>query len=82
MKVIFCWLYNQWLSKAVDQKTDPLVVALDWSLGSSCKYCMAVRALMFGIGLGLFNVFGLVLMALAVLMTFGERSWLCELPKE
>jgi hypothetical protein len=82
MKVIFCWLYNQWLSKAVDQKTDPLVVALDWALGSSCKYCMAVRALMFGIGLGLFNVFGLVLMALAVLMTLGERSWLCELLKE
>jgi hypothetical protein len=79
VKTLFCWLYNQWLSKAVDQKTDPLVVALDWAFGSECKYCMAVRALMFGIGLGLFDLFGLVLMALSLLLTLGERHWLCDL---
>lgn len=80
-KRLFCWLYAQWLSKAVDQKSDPLVRLLDFLAGSECKYCMAVRCLMLGFGLALlfsFPLVGLAILALAFLFTLGERYWLCE----
>ena len=82
MKKIFCWLYSQWLSKFVNEKTDLLVVWLDALVGSNCKYCMAVRAVMMGFGFGLLVAghwgFGLGIMLLAFLFTLGERYWLCE----
>jgi hypothetical protein len=78
MKKLFCLLYDLWLSKFVDEKTDPLVVLLDFIIGSSCKYCMAVRGIMVGLGLGLFNLFGLGLIALAILFTIAEKHWLCD----
>lgn len=92
-KRIFCWLYDQWLSKAVNEKSDPLVRLLDLIAGSECKYCMAVRCLMVGFGGGLVSavfyhfffgvaatlgVAGIVLCCLAFLMTLGEKYWLCE----
>lgn len=78
MKKLFCYAYNLWLSKLVDEKSDPLVVLLDFLFSSSCKYCMAVRALVFGVGLGLANWFGVALVALALACTLGEKYWLCE----
>ena len=78
LKKTFCWLYDQWLSKAVNERSDPLVRLLDTLFGSECKYCMAARCLAFGVGLGMFNWLGLILMALAILMTLGERYWLCN----
>lgn len=84
-KRLFCWLYDQWLSKAVNEKSDPLVVVLDYLFGSECKYCMAVRALLFGVGLGTmcfahgwYAAVGVLVSMLVVLMTIGERLWLCE----
>jgi hypothetical protein len=86
IKFLFCWLYAQWLSKAVDSKSDPLVVVLDNLFGSGCKYCMAVRALLFGFGAatGFFApwlwlmICGHTMAVSIVLMTIGERLWLCE----
>jgi hypothetical protein len=78
LKRTFCWLYNKWLSKAVNEKSDPLVRLLDAIAGSECKYCMAVRAGMIGIGIGLFNCWGLGLIVTAILLTIGERKWLCD----
>ena len=74
---IFCWLYAQWLSKLVDQKTDPLVIAIDFVAGSNCKYCMAVRMFCIGFGLALWSWLGFALITLTLLATLGERHWLC-----
>lgn len=84
MKTIFCWLYSQWLSKAVDKKTDLLVRLLDALFGSECKYCMAVRCLLIGVGVALPVGGGWCILAgfasagVAIVMTVGERRWLCE----
>jgi hypothetical protein len=87
MKNIFCWLYSQWLSKAVDSKDDPLVRVIDALAGSECKYCTAMRMCAMGLGMGLIVAggvaayIGIALNALALLMTLGERYWLCEVKK-
>jgi hypothetical protein len=87
MKRLFCWLYHQWLSKAVDSNDDLLVRLIDAAAGSECKYCMGMRLLAMGLGSGLVFVggwvtwLGLVLMVLAILMTLGEKYWLCEVKK-
>lgn len=79
LKRLFCWTYDTWLSKAVGTKQAPLVRALDFVAGSECKYCMAVRCLIFGAGLaitasgGVWVVVGLALAAVPVLMAVGER---------
>jgi hypothetical protein len=93
LKRLFCWLYEQWLSKAVNEKSDPLVKLLDFLAGSECKYCMAVRCVMLGLGAGFVSsvfyhylagvaitlgVLGVVLSVLAILFTLGEKYWLCE----
>lgn len=77
----FCWVYQQWLFKLVNEKTDPLVIVLDFLFLSNCKYCSISRAVVFGIGLGLANVWGLLLIILALIMTIGESYWLCEKDK-
>lgn len=66
---------TMWFSKLVYHGA-PLVRFLDATTGSSCKYCMACRALMLGAGVALFNVAGLVLIALAIGLTFFEHF--CE----
>jgi hypothetical protein len=33
---------------------------------------------MVGLGLGLFNLFGLGLIALALFFTYAEKNWLCD----
>ena len=81
MKSLFCWVYKNWLRYAVDSKDDPLVKVIDYVFGSNCKYCMVIRAVVFGVGAGLlfsFWVIGLMLMAGAVAMTLGEKYWLCD----
>jgi hypothetical protein len=80
MKNLFCKLYALVLSKVFDQQTDPLVRLYNALIGSSCKYCMATRAGMIGLGVGMFNLYGLALIALAVGFTVGERRWLCDVP--
>lgn len=54
-------------------KDAPLVRVLDKLFQSECKYCMATRALVFGVGLGLANWYGLALVAVAVGLTLFER---------
>ena len=84
MKTIFCWIYHQWLSKFVDSKDDWLVRLIDTLSGSECKYCMGTRLYAIGLGSGLVFVgslvtwLGLGLITLAILMTLGERYWLCD----
>lgn len=84
LKKTFCWLYDQWLSKAVNEKTDFLVRLIDAAAGSNCKYCTAVRMYMLGLGIGLIVAggiaiyIGIALHTLALLMTLGERYWLCN----
>lgn len=51
----------------------PLVRLLDFLFESECKYCMATRALVFGLGLGLGGWCGVGLIAVAVGLTFFER---------
>jgi len=80
-KQLFCKAYEQWLKAAV-QPGSPLVVFMDWTLTSKCKYCMALRAMLFGAGVTLL-LFGwwltaLVFLLIPVLLTLGERYWLCE----
>lgn len=82
---IFCWLYFQWIARAIGSKNAPLVKALDLLFGSECKYCMSTRAFIAGFGAGLLFVgsflsffSGMGLIALAVALTLGERYWLCK----
>lgn len=81
LKKYFCLIYDQWLKRAVNDKSDPLVIVLDFFFGGSCSYCVLCRGIMFGVGLGLASWVGLVVAGLAVACTFGERYWLCA-PKE
>lgn len=83
MKTIFCWIYKQWLSKAVNERSDPLVRLIDTLSGSECKYCMGVRQWFNGLGFGLlltdYWYVGLGFIVSAYLMTLLEKNWLCEL---
>jgi hypothetical protein len=51
----------------------PIVRSLDFLFGSECKYCMATRALVFGVGLGVGGWIGLSLVASAVVLSVIER---------
>ena len=51
----------------------PLVRVLDFLFQSECKYCMAMRAGVFGFGLALANWLGLALILVAVGLTVFER---------
>ena len=51
----------------------PLVRSLDFLFGSECKYCMASRALVFGVGLGVGGWIGMGLVAVAVALSVIER---------
>lgn len=51
----------------------PLVRMLDFLFQSECKYCMATRALVFGVGVGIGGWLGGSLIAVAVGLTFFER---------
>jgi hypothetical protein len=96
MQKLACWLYEVWLSKAVGTKQQPLVRLIDYLAGSACSYCMAVRmfllglgaalvfsgfAVFFGVSLSLIVLFGIMLIAVAILCTTVERRYLCNLPK-
>lgn len=51
-----------------------LVRVLDKTVGSKCKYCMAVRALIVGFGLGFGGWLGVALVAVAVGLTVIENG--------
>jgi hypothetical protein len=51
----------------------PLVRSLDFLFQSECKYCMASRAVVFGLGLGFGGWIGLALVGIAVGLTVIER---------
>ena len=78
LKQTFCFFYKLFLSKLVDSKDDPLVRLIDFTAGSTCKYCLALRFGMICGGIGLFNWWGLGLIVTAILLTIGERKWLCD----
>jgi hypothetical protein len=81
MRKLFCKVYAIWLAKLVGTKQQPTVRLLDLVVGSECKYCMAVRCLVLGVGIGRMDLWGLVLVVTAIALTLGERYWLCEVTK-
>jgi len=86
MKKLFCKIYEVWISRIIADKHSPLVVVMDYLIGSPCKYCFAVRAGMVGAGLPLLWFVpwaGVILVLLALGLTYGERKLLCEFkPKD
>ena len=74
----YAWLEKQWFDKLV-YTDSPLVRSLDFSIGSECKYCMATRALILGLGYGLtasggvLGYVGAALVLLALLLTLAEN---------
>ena len=76
----YAWLEKHWFDKLV-YTNSPLVRVLDFTTGSECKYCMATRALILGLGFGLAvscglsGAVGVVLMLLAVFLTLAENSF-------
>ena len=86
LKTAFCWLYTNWMKHAVGSKDSLVVRVLDKLFGSECRYCMSVRTLIAGVGIGVLLrgefwslVFGVGLVAVSLALTYGERNWLCEL---
>jgi hypothetical protein len=49
----YCWLETKFLRTFVDQPTDWLVRAIEYTVGSKCKYCMTLRGFTLGLGLAL-----------------------------
>jgi hypothetical protein len=88
MKKLFCYLYNQWLSKFVDSKDDLLVKFIDYQFAGKCSYCVHYRVAAYFLGIGILfyggwvTVAGISLIAISLLMTLGEKYWLCNPEKE
>jgi len=59
--------------KYIVYERSPLVRFVDFMFESECAYCMATRAMVFGLGVGIGGVVGLLLAACAIGMTFFER---------
>ena len=78
MKKLFIKLHEFWEEKFLYSLDAPLVKILDLLVIGDCAYCAVVRALLIGFGAGLFNWFGLVLIALAIGLRMGERKYLEE----
>lgn len=76
IKAAFCKVFSRikkWGYDHIVYEGAPLVRWLDKCFGSECKYCMAARALVCGIGLGMADWLGLTMIAVAVGLTFFER---------
>jgi hypothetical protein len=76
LKALSCKLFTYVKEKGyayLIYERSPLVRLLDFMFQSECKYCMATRALVFGIGLGFGGWIGLSLVVVAVGLTFFER---------
>lgn len=69
----YAWAEKHWFAKLVYPGA-PLVRLLDATVGSSCKYCMAVRALMVGAGCGVGGWVGYGLVLAALLLTAVELT--------
>ena len=78
MKKLFLKLHEFWENKFLYSLDAPLVKILDLLVIGSCMYCAVVRALLIGLGVGLFNWFGLLLVALAIGLRMGERKYIEE----
>jgi hypothetical protein len=79
MKTLFVKLHEFWEEKFLYSLDAPLVKILDLLVIGDCAYCAVVRALLIGLGAGLFNWFGLVLVIIAILLRMGERKYLEEI---
>ena len=83
LKSLFCALYSRWMATAV-QPGSWLVRAMDATITSQCKYCMAARAVILTAGVFLLYFLwwlGALLIFTAVALTWGERYWLCTPPQ-
>lgn len=89
MRRFVCYLYAKWLAHVVATKQSPWVVTIDKLWGGGCQYCSITRALLAGLGLGVLTRFDLLgslcgagLLALSFALTYVERRWLCNQPKD
>lgn len=87
MKKWFCYVYDVWLRRVVGSEKSPLVKVMDFLWGSSCKYCMACRVGIAGLGTAAIifggvpaTIFGGALVVLSFALTAGERYWVCDAP--
>ena len=76
MKNLFIKLHEFLESKFLYSTDAPVVKILDLLVIGECMYCAVIRALLIGLGVGLFNWVGLVLVALAIVLRWGERKYL------
>lgn len=73
----YAWAEKHWFAKLVYEDA-PLVRLLDFTAGSKCKYCMAVRAGMIGFGLGFGGLIGVFCIVAAVLLALAESNFCKE----
>ena len=72
VKKLYHTLEVFWFSHLVYTNA-PLVRALDATIGSNCKYCMASRGVMLGAGIGLANWVGVLFVLAALILTLFEK---------
>jgi hypothetical protein len=76
LKALSCKLFGWAKNKGYEHLIypgAPLVKTIDFLFQSECKYCMSLRAMVFGFGLALTNWLGLALILAAVGLTVFER---------
>jgi hypothetical protein len=76
MKNLFIKLHEFLESKFLYSTDAPVVKILDLLVIGECMYCAVIRALLIGFGVGIFNWFGVLLIALAIGLRWGERKYL------
>lgn len=59
--------------KLFGDESRPAVKVLEFLIVSGCPYCSAIRAMMFGYGVGIGGLFGMALVVLAVAFNHLEK---------
>ena len=78
IKELFLGLAKFWHEKFLYSLDAPLIKMLDMFVIGDCAYCAIVRAILIGMGIGLFNWFGLALVLLALGLRWGEKKYIEE----
>jgi hypothetical protein len=76
MKKLFLAWHLLFEDKFLYSLDAPFVKILDLLVIGECMYCAVIRALLIGLGLGLSNWFGLILVAGAILLRLAEKRYI------
>ncbi len=76
MKKLFLAWHLLFEAKFLYSLDAPFVKILDLLVIGECMYCAVIRALLIGLGLGLFNWFGLILVVGAILLRLAEKRYI------